>query len=81
MKTNTMPNLHGELQEAGSCTRTVRALVDADGREKAAAIMSHEAALIPLRNSSRNWNTLIVICASALLIAATIVIEFVVLPR
>jgi len=81
IKMNTMTNLHGELQDAGSRTRTVRALVHADGREKAAAVMSHEAVLMPLKDSSRDWNTLIVICASTVLIAVLIVIEFVVLPR
>ena len=42
--------------------------------------MSDKAAVTPLKDSSKSWNTLIVICASTILIAVLIVIELLVLP-
>lgn len=80
---NAMPNLHGELKDVGLCPRTVKALVDthADGREKVAAVMPYRAASTPLKDSSKDWNTWIVICVSTILVAVVIVMEFLVLPR
>ena len=83
MKVNAMPHLHGESQDVGLCARTAGALADtpADGWRKVGNGMSHKAAVSPRKDSSRNWNSLIVICASTILIAVLIVIELLVLPR